>query len=139
KLEESIIAKTLNSDELENQFEALCDAHHCPLTAKLALKNSLLMLQKELQNNNDYLQQQKDSLRKLCVELEIELDINSPSQDKALRMELQVKRLNKKFNQSTKELSLSEKILSAFYLGGLFSFQDASYVNRLIAMQAKAL
>lgn len=139
RLEESIIAKTLNSDELENQFEALCTEFHCPLTSKLALKNSLLMLQKELQNTNDYLQQQKDSLRKLCVELEIELDINSPSQDKALRMELQVRRLNKKFNQSTKELSLSEKILSAFYLGGLFSFQEASYVNRLIAMQAKVL
>jgi len=59
---------------------------------------------------------QKKSLRQLCVELEIELEIDSPPQDKALRMELQVKRLNKKFNQSEKDLSISDRILSAFYL-----------------------
>lgn len=138
ELEKDIINKTISSDELINKSEAMFTQYSCPAEAKKALKNSLLSLYEASNVNlNAYTDQQANRLKQLCIQLEIDLDIVSPPTDKGLRMELQVKRLNKKFNQNENELSTSEKILSAFYLGGMNSFQDATYVNRLIAMQEK--
>lgn len=138
-IEKNIIDNKINKEDIDAEFETVCSNYKCPIDSKEPLKNSLFALYKGISNNTDYVQQQSNKFCTLCVELEIELDVDSPAQDKALRMELQVKRLNKKFNQSEKQLSISDKILSAFYLGGVNSFQDKRYVNRLIAMQNKAL
>ena len=138
KLEDGILNKEFETESASVAIDKLCTDSACEDHVKNKMKVSLINLCDISDTKiEDHLQEQKDKLKELCVGLEIELELDSPTQDKPLRMELQVKRLNKKFNQSDNDKSIAEKIISAFYIGGLYSFQDATYINRLINLQEK--
>jgi hypothetical protein len=139
KIESTIINEKIDTDSIKNQANAVFEQVTCTTGYQEKLLTSLMALENAntSANKDAFIEKQILALRELCVSLEIELEVESPNQDKALRMELQVKRLNQKFNQGDEDLSTSEKILSAIFLGGLYSYQNPSISNRLITLQEK--
>jgi|GEM_PF-6717975 len=137
-IENTLIKGELAPEALQENIDSVISDSTLNENIVIQLKNNIESLaSKNSAEKQIYIEQQKAKLRELCISLEIELKMESPSSDKALRMQLQVERLNKRFNKADEELSYSEKIVSAFCFGGIHSYQPSNSLKRLIALNNK--
>lgn len=132
---EKIIIEQPFNDDLMNEIENLFQSSELEISEKKIAKENLIDLmnitQKGSQERDKHISKQSQALRNQCIELELDLNIESPDEDRAKRMELQVMRLNKKFNQKVEERTSFEKLLHAYRVGGLYSYQDKTLTGRL--------
>lgn len=133
---ENELLKNENSAETLETAKNLVNNSALDEKNKATLIKSLIELQ-QAKDKNNFIADKNAKAKERCITLEIECDVDSPAQDKASRMEIQVKRLNQKFNSKTAEASLEQRIMDAFLSGGIYSYQDASYAERLLKLQQK--
>jgi hypothetical protein len=124
-------------DKLIEQANSLVDESDISQKIKSGLQESFKALC-EANNQESMVEDNKKTMRELCVALEIELNLDSPIDDQAIRMELQVQRLNQKFNANKDDKSINDRVIDVYVVGGLYSYQNESYAKRLQNFQKHA-
>ncbi len=139
EIEKKILAGDNSIGELDKEMNAVLIEYSFSDEIKKQLSKSVIALSKQKpEQQQSFIGSKIDQLRQESVSLEIELDVESPEEDKALRMELQVQRLNQKFNKKSEELSLQTRIEQAMCIGGLASYQSDYALQRLVNLNKQA-
>ena len=133
-LEKGILDNQISND-LTTHLDKILEPLDISISEKNIVRKNIIQLKNLTEKGNNeaagFIQKQSDLLRSYCIGLELDFNIDSPNEDRSKRMELQVLRLNKKFNQKDLELTPEEKLLQAYRLGGLYSYHDKSLIVRL--------
>jgi len=112
------------------------DCADAELEALLSSRLSIVQANTSPENLQNACQETADSLRDLCIEMEIKADSETPAEDQGRRMELQLKQLQEGFGQTKPErkeiLRHAQRTdLRARCLGPLASERRAPFLNRL--------
>lgn len=132
-----------SSDQAFTSIKEIIDKASIDKEASELLRSRLDKLSKAFQSKSlaGFADEQNVSAREICIELELMFEIESPSEDQKLRMNIQVKRLNaalKKADEQDKDKQVKKLLLSWYTMILGESDQGGVLKQRFLALSKKS-